>query len=139
MPGPPAQARTTQIIGPGGLCLDDNGQVSQDHNKIQMWPCNTTSAQRFTLATDGTLQVVGRCLRIADSGANVELFTCNAGAGAQQWRALPSHALVNAASGPNWLCITDPGASQQAGAQVVVTGCPNPYTTVGGDQQWQLT
>src|SRR4051812_43513980 len=139
MPGPPTSARTVQIVGPGGLCLDDNGATSQDHNKIQMWGCNTTPAQRFTLATDGTLQVVGRCLRIADSGANVELFTCNAGAGAQQWRALSSRALVNAASGPNWRCITNPGASQQPGAQIVVTSCPTPFTTVNGDQQWQLS
>ncbi len=139
LPPAPTRAANGRFVGPGGLCLDDNGAISAEHNKIQMWGCNTTSAQIWTIATDGTFQVVGRCLRITDSGAagsRVELFSCDPGAAVQQWRLLPSAAIVNPASG---LCLTNPGASQTSGAQVVVQSCATPLTAVGTDQQWHFT
>ena len=72
-----------------GKCLDDAGSRTTDGNRIQLWHCNGTAAQRWSLPGDGTIRVFGKCLddaggRTAD-GNRIQLWRCN-GTSAQHWR-----------------------------------------------------
>ena len=85
---PAAAATTGAITGYEGLCLDDRSASTADFNPIQVYTCNGTSAQQWTVAAGNTLQVLGMCLDVNAAGtANgtlVELWTCNGGTN-QQW------------------------------------------------------
>ncbi len=122
--GPPQLPwRRGIITGVGVTCLDIDGGVGMDGNRVQIWACNGTDAQVFTAVPDGTLQVVNYCLRIkndvAAAGVPVEAWTCDAKDAAQQWR-FTGGRLVNPASG---LCLTSPNDNTTAGTQVEVAAC----------------
>ncbi len=126
---PPAVARTGAIIGDGGRCLDVNGGVPADGNQVQMFDCNRTDAQTWTLAVDGTLRVVGRCAQEIGN-ALVAISGCDSRA-AQQWRAGPNGTLVNLNSDN---CLTDPDHSAADFTRVTVTRC----TGADSAQRWAL-
>ncbi|MFI7542556.1 ricin-type beta-trefoil lectin domain protein [Actinoplanes sp. NPDC049599] len=125
---PPPGDRVGRIHGPGGLCLDLNGGVAADNNHIQVFTCNDSPAQVWTLAADGTLRVVGRCAMAADDGT-VRITGCD-GRRSAQWRAGPDRALVNLASGD---CLTDPGTGTRVGAGVRIEDCSGAER-----QRWEL-
>lgn len=124
-PGPPATDRTGAITAAGGRCLALGGLLGIDGSPIQMAGCMNVSAQRFTLATDGTLRVGGKCARATDD-ASVRVGGCD-DQPAGQWRGGAGGTLVNSASGQ---CLTDPG---RVAANVKVAAC-------GGqaEQSWTL-
>jgi len=122
----PAVDRVGPITGAGGLCLDLNGGVPADDNHVQVFVCNGSDAQRWTLASDGTLRVAGKCAQVV-ADATVHIIGCD-GRPAAQWRAGPSRALVNAGR-----CLTDPRAGAASGTGVVVATC-----TGSAGQQWSL-
>lgn len=126
-PAPPA-ARVGTITGDGNLCLDLNGGVPQDDNHVQVFDCNGTEAQRWTLATDGTLRVVGKCAQVTGD-STVHIIGCDSRA-QSQWRAGAGNALVNVATGA---CLTDPDAGARSGAGVRVAACADT-----ANQQWAL-
>jgi predicted alpha-1,2-mannosidase len=105
------------------LCVDDNGGAATNGSKIQIWACNGTAAQNWTLESNGTLQVVGGCMDVAASGtANgtlVQWYTCN-GTGAQQWQVGSNGSLVNPESGK---CLDDPGSTTTQGTQLQIYTC----------------
>ena len=122
----PAVDRVGTVTGAGGLCLDLNGGVPADGNHVQVFVCNGSDAQRWTLAADGTLRVAGKCAQvIADS--TVHIVGCD-NRPAAQWRAGPNRSLVNAGR-----CLTDPRAGTASGTGVLVTAC-----TGAPGQQWSL-
>ena len=121
---PPA-ARTGQITGAGGRCLALGGLLGLDGSPVQVAGCRGGSAQTFTLATDGTLRVGGRCARATGDGT-VRVGGCGEDP-AGQWRTGPAGTLVNA-SGDG--CLTDPGRS---GATTRVTACSG-----AAEQTWTL-
>ena len=124
----PGSARTGTITGAGGLCLDLNGGVVFDDNHIQVYECNRTSAQVWTLATDGTLRVMGMCAQVVRDGT-VHITRCD-GRDSAQWRAAAGQALVNRATGD---CLTDPANGTRSGAGVRVSDCAGT-----GNQRWRL-
>ncbi|MEV4640897.1 RICIN domain-containing protein [Actinoplanes sp. NPDC049548] len=124
----PEADRTGAITGAGGLCLDLNGGVPADGNHVQMYECNGTAAQIWTLTSEGTLRVVGRCAGPVDDGT-VRIAACD-GRAAAQWRAGPNQSLVNVAIGG---CLTDPANGAGPGAGVRVAGC-----TGAPGQHWRL-
>lgn len=76
----------TRIVGLGGKCVDvDGGQIA-DGTKVQLWTCNGSDAQRWTLANGTLVGPGGNCLNVRsggnDDGTIVELHHCN-GTGAQ--------------------------------------------------------
>src|SRR3954471_13524027 len=91
-------AATGAITGIAGKCVDVAGAATANGTAVQLFDCNTTSAQRWTVAADGSLRALGKCMDIASGGtANgtaVQLFDCNS-SGAQTWIATPGHDLVN--------------------------------------------
>ncbi|MGH3415975.1 MAG: arabinofuranosidase catalytic domain-containing protein, partial [Actinocrinis sp.] len=72
-------------------CVDNNNGAATGGNKIQMWDCDgNVSAQTWTVASNGTLQIDGGCMDITNAnhsnGTLIEWWTCNGGAN-QQWQA----------------------------------------------------
>ena len=133
----PARAATVGATGPitgyEGLCLDDRSASTADFNPIQVYTCNGTSAQDWTIGSGNTLQVLGMCLDVNAAGtANgtlVDLYTCN-GTGAQVWESGANGSLINPQSGA---CLDDTGWSTTPGTQVQIWAC-----TGDANQSWTL-
>ncbi len=123
---PPAADRTGRVTSAGGRCLVLGGLLGLDGSPIQVMNCVGGTAQQFTLATDGTLQVAGHCAE-ATGDASVRSAGCDGAGQDGQWRAGPSGSLVNSSTSR---CLTDPGRS---GATTAVAAC-----TGGDDQRWTL-
>jgi glucosylceramidase len=96
--GSPSGGGSGAITGLAGKCVDVAGANSADGTTVQLYTCNATAAQQWTLRTDGTIRALGKCLDVSGgstaNGARVQLWTCN-GTGAQQWRYTSGHDLVN--------------------------------------------
>ncbi|MGW0657222.1 ricin-type beta-trefoil lectin domain protein, partial [Streptomyces umbrinus] len=58
----PAQAATGTITGLAGKCLDVAGANSADGTAVQLYDCNGTAAQQWTVGSDGTVRALGKCL-----------------------------------------------------------------------------
>jgi predicted alpha-1,2-mannosidase len=121
----PPSPRIGQIgAGVGtGLCIDDSGSSVTDGTSIQIWGCDGTDAQAWTIATDGTVRTLGKCLDVENSGtANgtlIDLYNCN-GTGAQQWKIGANGSLVNPESNS---CLDDPNSSTTEGTQLELYTC----------------
>ncbi len=122
------------ITGYAGLCLDDRSSSTANFNPIQVYTCNGSGAQQWTVVVAGsTLHVLGKCLDIAGGGtANgtlVDLYDCNNTA-AQVWIPQSNGSLYNPQSNR---CLDDTGWSTTPGTQVEIWDC-----TGGANQQWHL-
>jgi hypothetical protein len=129
---PAAVGSTGPITGYEGLCLDDRSASTALYNPIQVYTCNGTSAQQWTVEANNTLEVLGLCLDVAAAGtANgtlVDLYTCN-GTAAQTWDPQSNGELVNPNSGK---CLDDTGFGG-SGTQVQIWACAD-----SSNQQWTL-
>ncbi|HEY3958025.1 MAG TPA: ricin-type beta-trefoil lectin domain protein, partial [Streptosporangiaceae bacterium] len=100
---------TGQVTGYQGLCLDDRSAGTANLNPVQVYTCNGTNAQQWTVQPGNTLQVLGKCLDVdaagTANGTTVDLYTCN-GTGAQTWVPQSDGSLVNPSSGK---CLDDTG------------------------------
>ncbi|UQX03704.1 glycoside hydrolase family 16 protein [Streptomyces sp. RerS4] len=80
--------RTGTFVGLAGKCLDVAGAQSTNGTQVQLYTCNGTAAQRWTLPGDGTVRALGKCLDVNEAstapGAKVQLWDCN-GTGAQRF------------------------------------------------------
>ena len=127
-----AAAATGPIVGYQGLCLDDRSASTANFNPIQVYTCNGTSAQQWTVAAGNTLQVLGKCLDVnaagTTDGTTVDLYDCN-GTGAQTWVPQSDGALLNPESGK---CLDDTGFGG-AGTQAQIWDC-----TGSANQAWAL-
>jgi len=92
-----------------GKCVDDSNAGTSNGTAIQIYTCNGTNAQQWTVVPDHTLQVLTDCMDAVNGGTTngtlIQLHTCN-GTGAQQWDPDAKGELVNPESG---LCLTDIG------------------------------
>ena len=115
-----------------GLCVDDSAASTVNGSPIQIYQCNGTAAQQWTV-TGGTLRVLGKCMDVTAAGTanstKVQLFDCN-GTGAQVWQPQANGSLLNPASGR---CLNDPGASTANSTQLEIFDCNG--TTA---QRWTL-
>jgi Ricin-type beta-trefoil lectin domain len=123
----PVAARTGVVRGQNGLCLDLNGGVPFDNNHVQAFVCNSSVAQTWTLAADGTLRVQDMCALVVGDGT-VHITGCD-GRTPAQWR-VSGQRLINAASDG---CLTDPSGGRTSGTGVTVTPC-----TGSAGQRWSL-
>jgi hypothetical protein len=130
----PAQAATAtgQITGYQGLCLDVRGAGNADGTAVQVYTCNGTNAQTWTLTSGNQLQALGKCLDVAGAGTangtKVQLYTCN-GTGAQVWQHQSNNEYINPNSGK---CLDDTGLGG-SGTQVQIWTCAD-----SSNQQWSL-
>ncbi|WP_240521759.1 glycoside hydrolase family 75 protein [Amycolatopsis vastitatis] len=129
---PPAQ-NAGQITGIGGKCVDVAGANNANGTAVQLYDCNGTSAQQWTVGTDGTIRALGKCLDVASAGtANgtpAQLWDCN-GSNAQKWTANGSRNLVNTGSGK---CLDATGNSSANGTRLQIWTCGS-----GANQKWTL-
>jgi putative alpha-1,2-mannosidase len=120
--GPPVP-RTGRITGLAGKCVDVRTSGTADGTPVQLYTCNGSAAQSWTLASDGTLRALGKCLDVAGSGiangTRVQIWQCN-GTGAQQWWPRPNGTLVNPPSGR---CLDVPNSNSADGTQLQIYGC----------------
>ncbi|MER7282500.1 ricin-type beta-trefoil lectin domain protein [Dactylosporangium sp. NPDC000244] len=105
-------------------CLDVSNSGTANGTKIQIWGCNGTGAQQWTVPGDGTVRALGKCLDVANSGttngSKLQLYDCN-GTGAQQWAFVSAtQALRNPQSGR---CLDDPSSSTANGTQLQLWDC----------------
>ena len=123
---------TGAITGFGGKCVDVAGANSADGTQVQLFTCNGTGAQQWTVGTNGSISALGRCLDVAGggtaNGTKVQLFSCN-GTGAQQWRSSGAE-LINTQSGR---CLDATGVSSADGTPLQIWDCGG-----GANQQWHL-
>jgi glucosylceramidase len=120
------------VTGYQGLCLDVRSASNADGTPVQVYTCNGTSAQSWTLTSGNQLQSLGRCLDVSGGGtANgtlVQLYACN-GTGAQLWQHQSNGEYLNPQSGK---CLDDTGWGG-SGTQAQIWACAG-----GANQQWSL-
>jgi endoglucanase len=124
---------TGAITGYQGLCLDDRAAGTANFNPIQVYSCNGTAAQSWTVNTsNNTLQVLGKCLDVngagTANGTTVDLYDCN-GTAAQTWVPQSNGTLLNSNSGK---CLDDTGFGG-SGTQVQIWDCGT-----GANQHWNI-
>ena len=114
-------------------CVDDNNGSGTNGTKVQIWDCDgNTSAQNWTVNSNGTLTIAGGCMDITGAkytnGTLIELWTCNGGAN-QQWTASNGE-IVNPHSG---MCLDDPASNTTNGTQLILYACNG-----GNNQKWTV-
>jgi len=86
------EPRTSGAVGPKSPAQSRTSGNSASGTPVQLYSCNGTAAQNWTIEADGTIRINGSCMDITGAGtANgtlVELWTCNGGAN-QQWQLIP--------------------------------------------------
>jgi len=124
-------AITGRIKGDHGKCLDDFGGGTTNGNKVDIWDCNGTVAQKWTFS-GGHLMVLGKCLNDAShtgAGTKLVVWGCNNHL-SQLWTHRSNGEYVLKLNG---LCLTDPSGSSVNGTQVQIRRCQN-----FADQHWTL-
>ncbi|GAA3007964.1 ricin-type beta-trefoil lectin domain protein [Streptosporangium longisporum] len=125
--------RTGQITGIAGKCVDVAGANSANGTAVQLYDCNGTGAQQWTIGTDGTIRALGKCLDVTAAstadGAQIQLYDCN-GTSAQQWVHSGARDLVNPAANK---CLDATGQSSANGTRLQIWTC-------GGtaNQKWNI-
>jgi GH18 family chitinase len=130
---PPTGGRTGQITGIGGKCVDVAGASTANGAAVQLFACNGSNAQRWTVGSDSTLRALGKCADITaaatTNGAKVQLYDCN-GTGAQVWQAQSNGTLRNPASNK---CLDATDNSSADGTRLQIWDCFG-----GANQVWRL-
>ncbi|MFJ4061030.1 PQQ-dependent sugar dehydrogenase [Streptomyces albogriseolus] len=125
--------RTGEIQGVNGKCLDVDNAGTADGTRVQIYTCNSSAAQRWTVSGDGTLRALGKCLDVSGGGSldgtRIQLWTCN-GTGAQVWAAQSDGTVRNPQSGK---CLDASGGTWEDRTQVHLWTCHT-----GPNQKWTL-
>lgn len=127
----PAHAATGTITGLAGKCLDVAGAGTADGTPVQIYDCNGTAAQQWTVGGDGTVRALGKCLDVTGNstadGAKAQLWTCTGGAN-QKWTVTAAHDIVNPQA-DKCLDVTDDNPANGTRAQIWSCGG-------GANQKW---
>jgi hypothetical protein len=113
-------------------CVDLAAASSANGTAVQLYDCNGTTAQNWTVGSDNSLQALGKCMDVTSAatanGSKVQLYDCN-GSNAQKWTRSGS-TLVNTGSGK---CLDATGPSSANGTRLQIWTCAG-----GTNQQWTL-
>ena len=132
-PPPPPPSGGSAITGYQGLCVDVRGASSANFTPVQVYTCNSTSAQQWTVVAAGsTLHALGKCMDIngggTADGTTVDLYDCN-NTGAQVFIPQSNGELYNPQSNK---CLDDTGFGG-SGTQLQIWDCAD-----SANQQWKL-
>jgi hypothetical protein len=124
---------TGPITGYDGLCVDVRGASTANFTPVQVYTCNGTGAQQWTVVEAGsTLHALGMCMDIngggTADGTTVDLYTCNDTA-AQVFIPESNGELYNPQSGK---CLDDTGYGG-SGTQLQIWDCADT-----ANQVWNL-
>ncbi|MEU7851858.1 ThuA domain-containing protein [Micromonospora parva] len=121
------------IKGLAGKCLDVRNGATADGTQIQIYTCNNSAAQTWTVTPNSTIKALGKCLDVNGSGTadgtKIQLWTCN-GTGAQNWAAQSDGTLRNPSSGK---CLDVSGNNSADSTIVHLWTCLN-----AANQKWTL-
>ncbi|WP_406105353.1 lectin [Micromonospora globbae] len=124
---------TGPIRGLAGKCLDVRGGGTADGTQIQIYTCNGSAAQTWSVTPNSTVRALGKCLDVSGGGSadgtKIQLWTCN-GTGAQNWSAQADGTLRNPQSGK---CLDVSGNNSADGTPVHLWTC-----TGAANQKWTL-
>ncbi|WP_043670321.1 glycoside hydrolase family 16 protein [Streptomyces xylophagus] len=122
------------IKGLAGKCVDVNGASSANGTAIQLYDCNGSAAQQWTVGSDGTIRALGKCLDVnaggTADGTKVQLYDCN-GSAAQQWAVSSANDIVNPQANK---CLDVTGNNSANGTPLQIwtcSGAANQKWTVG--------
>ncbi|MEU4569993.1 PQQ-dependent sugar dehydrogenase [Micromonospora sp. NPDC023956] len=122
-----------QVVGMGGKCLDVGNAATADGTQIQIYSCNGTAAQVWSVTPGGPVRALGKCLDVSGGGSadgtKVQLWTCN-GSAAQVWSGQADGTVRNPQSGK---CLDVSGNSAVDGQAVHLWTCH-----AGANQKWTL-
>ncbi|MFL6109846.1 MAG: ricin-type beta-trefoil lectin domain protein [Catenulispora sp.] len=132
-PPPPGSGPIHSAVDPT-ICLDDQSSSTANYNPVQIYGCNGTAAQQWTVVQAGsTLHVLGKCLDIyaggTANGTKVDLYDCNNTA-AQVFIPQSNGSLYNPQSNK---CLDVPNATTQWSTQVQIYDCNG-----SNAQRWTL-
>jgi hypothetical protein len=100
---------------------DSQAGTANDGTPLQLWDCASSSNQKWTFASDGTVRSLGLCMDLAwastDEGTAVQLVNCNGG-WAQKFTLNGAHDLVNPQADK---CVTADGTGN--GARLTLRSC----------------
>jgi hypothetical protein len=121
------------ITGYQGLCVDVRGANSANFTPVQVYTCNGTPAQQWTVVQAGsTLHALGKCMDIngggTANGTTVDLYDCN-NTGAQVFIPQSNGSLYNPQSNR---CLDDTGFGG-SGTQLQIWDCSG-----SANQHWNL-
>ena len=133
--------RTRRPAAPGrspasaGKCVDVAAASTANGTAVQLYTCNGTNAQTWTVATRQHAaragQVHGRRQRLGTAnGTNVQLWDCN-GTGAQVWQAQSNSTLRNPQS--EQVPRRDAATARADGTRLQIWDC-----FAGANQRWTL-
>ncbi|MFG2039618.1 ricin-type beta-trefoil lectin domain protein [Dactylosporangium sp. NPDC048998] len=124
-------ATVGQITGYGGKCVDVAAANSANGTQVQLYTCNGTAAQQWTVGDDGTIRALGKCLDIAAAssanGTKVQIYDCN-GTAAQKWAYQGDKTLRALGK-----CLDATGPSSADGTPLQIWDC-----AASANQQWNL-
>ncbi|MEU8003775.1 glycosyl hydrolase family 18 protein [Catellatospora sp. NPDC049111] len=131
---PPPGGRTGRIVGQAsGKCVDVAAASTANGAAIQLYTCNGTNAQTWTIGTDGTVRALGKCMDITSgstaNGALIQLWDCN-GSGAQVWQPQSNGNLRNPQSAK---CLDAKDLGTADGTRLQIWTC-----ATSGNQIWTL-
>ncbi|MEU5714693.1 lectin [Streptomyces sp. NPDC020403] len=122
------------ITGLAGKCVDVAGGAVANGTAVQLYDCNGTAAQQWTVGADGTIRALGKCLDVASGGTadgtRVQLWDCN-GTAAQQWATPAARDIVNPQANK---CLDVSGGSSANGTRLQIWTC-----TGAANQKWTVT
>ncbi|GAA1360465.1 glycoside hydrolase family 16 protein [Streptomyces beijiangensis] len=129
---PPAAGGT--ITGLGGKCVDVAAGSTANGTAVQLYDCNGSTAQKWSVGTDGTIRALGKCLDVASGGTAdgslVQLYDCN-GTAAQKWTVTGAKDIVNPQANK---CLDATGNSSANGTRLQIWTCGG-----GANQKWTVT
>lgn len=126
----PSVGPTTGI---SGKCVDVTNGNSANGTPLQLYTCNGTPAQTWSVPGDGTVRAFGKCMDVRGGATTaltvVQLYQCN-GTPAQQWIHRADSTLQNTKSG---MCLDAEGGGSTNGTRLIIWPCHS-----GANQKWNL-
>ncbi|RYJ30024.1 putative secreted hydrolase [Streptomyces sp. L-9-10] len=121
------------ITGLGGKCMDVASASSANGTPVQLYDCNGSAAQKWTVASDGSLRALGKCLDVKDNstadGAQLQLWDCTGGPN-QRWAVPDARDIVNIQANK---CVDVAGNSSANGTRLQIWTC-----TGAANQKWTV-
>jgi glucosylceramidase len=121
------------ITGLGGKCVDVAGGSNANGAAVQLYDCNGSTAQQWTVGTDGSIRALGKCLDVTSAstadGAKIQLWDCN-GSGAQRWTVSASRDITNVGANK---CLDATGNTSANGTRLQIWAC-----TGAANQKWTV-
>ncbi len=116
------------------LALDGKCLRNPSGKTVRIEPCGSGTTERWTVGSDGTIRVNGRCLTVAGTGSYVgrqlQVAGCGKANQRQRWSQGNHGELVSPAAA---LCVADAGSKKANGVTPVLAAC-----RVKSNQQWTL-